>query len=531
MSHAWASAIGRLGAARAGAADRLAAAVAALALAALTGCATLPGDVVRAASSAMTDVAATDLARLSAAATPDDQRHLSGFQLLPDPAQAFDARLALARRAQKTLDVQYYLIAADRTGLAFLRELRDAAARGVRVRVLVDDLHIDEQEPLLLALAEQRNIEVRMFNPLPARRGAVAARLLLSMHQFERVNRRMHNKLFIADNTWAVTGGRNIADEYFMRGDAANFVDMDLVSTGPVVRELSDVFDQFWNSETAYPIASVAAPPAMVTGDGHFDSVAPVAPALPAGPGAATAWQPDAAASHLVFAAASVYADSPRKALPADGQPAPGTAMDSTLLLFRSAQSEVLIASPYFIPGTRGIALMREAMDRGIRVAVTTNSLAATDEPLAYWGYVRYRLDMLKMGVSVSELRPTTQGKSGLFGDFRSSLSRLHAKLGVIDRRWLLVGSMNMDSRSSRTNTELGLVIDSAALASQVAELLQQRWRPSHYQLQLADAGEQVVWLEPDGDAVQRHDTEPQVTWLARMRLALLSMFVSEDLL
>jgi len=531
MSHAWASAIGRLGTARAGAAGRLAAVVAALALAALTGCATLPGDVVRAPSSAMTDVASTDLARLATAATPDDKRHLSGFQLLPDPAQALDARVALARRAQKSLDVQYYLIAADGTGRAFLRELRDAAARGVRVRVLVDDLHIDEQDELLLAaLAAQRNVEVRMFNPLPVRGAALAARLLLSLHEFERVNRRMHNKLFIADNAWAVTGGRNIADEYFMRGDAANFVDMDLVSTGPVVRELSDVFDRFWNSEASYPVATIAAA-APDSGASLLDAPAPVAHA-PAAPGRdATTWWPDAAASQLTFAAASVYADSPAKARPAPARPAPATAMDSTLQLFRSARSEVLIASPYFIPGPRGIALMREAVDNGIRIAVTTNSLAATDEPLAYWGYMRYRLEMLKMGVSVSELRPTHQGKSGLFGDFRSSLSRLHAKLGVIDRRWLLVGSMNMDSRSSRTNTELGLVIDSAELASQVAELLQQRWRPSHYQLQLADAGEQVVWLEPDGDAAQRHDTEPQVTWLARMRLALLSMFVSEDLL
>jgi putative cardiolipin synthase len=359
----------------------------------------------------------------------------------------------------------------------------------------------------------------------------VAARLLLSMHDFERVNRRMHNKLFIADNAWAVTGGRNIADEYFMRGDAANFVDMDLVSTGPVVRELSGVFDQFWNSEAAYPVASVAVPPPPAMGNGRFDTVAPVVPALPTGAGAVTTWLPDAAASQLIFAAASVFADSPRKVLPADAQPLPGTAMDSTLLLFRSAQSEVLIASPYFIPGTRGIALMREAADKGIRISVTTNSLAATDEPLAYWGYVRYRLDMLKMGVSVSELRPTTQGKSGLFGDFRSSLSRLHAKLGVIDRRWLLVGSMNMDSRSSRTNTELGLVIDSPELAAQVAELLQQRWRPSNYELQLTEASGKVVWLEPDGDTVQRHATEPHVTWMSRMRLGLLSMFVSEELL
>ena len=167
---------------------------------AMVGCASLPSGVQRPVSQAASDVAATGLAKIAAANTPEDKRHLSGFRLLPAGDQAFDARIALARRAEKTLDVQYYLIAHDASGLQFLRELRDAAARGVRVRILVDDLYAIGQDELLAALAAHANVEVRMFNPLPVRNGGLASRVVFSMHQFSRINGRMHNKLFIADN-------------------------------------------------------------------------------------------------------------------------------------------------------------------------------------------------------------------------------------------------------------------------------------------------------------------------------------------
>ncbi|HEY2979347.1 MAG TPA: phospholipase D-like domain-containing protein, partial [Burkholderiaceae bacterium] len=226
----------------------------------LSGCAALPGDVQRTSSEAMADVASTPLAQLAASSTPDDKRHLSGLRLMPNGPEALATRIALARRAQKSLDVQYYVVAPDQSGWQFLRELRDAAQRGVRVRLLIDDLHVGDQDDLLLGLAARDNVQVRLFNPLPVRGGAVQTRLLLSLHQFERVNRRMHNKLLVADNSIAVTGGRNIANEYFMRSESANFIDMDVLSVGPVVRGLSDVFDRYWNSEHVYPIESLAGP-------------------------------------------------------------------------------------------------------------------------------------------------------------------------------------------------------------------------------------------------------------------------------
>ena len=225
---------------------------------ALGGCAVLPSQVERPVSYARSDVADTGLAKIAAASTAAAAGpEVSGFRLLADGAEAFDTRVALIRRAEKTLDVQYYVIANDATGREFLRELQAAAARGVRVRILVDDLYATGQDELFAGLAAHDNVEVRLFNPLPVRAGSFTQRIVFSLHQFSRINHRMHNKLFIADGSFAVTGGRNIADEYFDRSGDANFIDMDLLSIGPVVAKLAAVFDGFWNSDVVYPIGSL----------------------------------------------------------------------------------------------------------------------------------------------------------------------------------------------------------------------------------------------------------------------------------
>ncbi|MEO5738481.1 MAG: phospholipase D-like domain-containing protein, partial [Variovorax sp.] len=224
----------------------------------LGACASLPPAVPGVPTHAMSDVATTSLARLVATDAAAHPSALSGFRLLPEAAFAFDARISLARNAEKSLDVQYYLIQNDDVGLLFLRELRDAAARGVRVRLLVDDLYTGGENELFSALATYPNVEVRLFNPLPSRATSLTTRLALSLHEFGRINHRMHNKLLLADNSFAVSGGRNIANEYFMRSTAANFIDMDVLSCGPIVRRMSDAFDRYWNSEQVRPIESVA---------------------------------------------------------------------------------------------------------------------------------------------------------------------------------------------------------------------------------------------------------------------------------
>ncbi|HET7525754.1 MAG TPA: phospholipase D-like domain-containing protein, partial [Burkholderiaceae bacterium] len=227
------------------------------------GCASLPATVKRTPSQAIAPALDSELGRIALASTPSPAASAaggaapSGFRLLSWPAQSLYARIELARRAQRSLDLQYYELRDDETGRLLMRTLRDAAQRGVRVRLLLDDLYTAGSDPVLSALAAFPNVEVRLFNPFPVGRGSLGARLTASLFDFGRVNHRMHNKLFIADGVMAVAGGRNIANEYFMVGTDANYIDLDVFTIGPVVAQLAALFDQYWNSEFVYPLASI----------------------------------------------------------------------------------------------------------------------------------------------------------------------------------------------------------------------------------------------------------------------------------
>ena len=505
----------------------------------LGACASLPSDVPRTPSAVISDVGATPLARVAAASTPPEQAQLSGLRLLGDAAQAFELRLALVRLAQVSLDLQYYLLAQDDSGAQLLGELEQAARRGVRVRLLVDDLHAAGLEPALQRLSALPQAEVRLFNPLPSRAGnAWPARMLLSLHEFSRVNRRMHNKLFIADDSFAVTGGRNIGDEYFMRGRTANFIDLDLLASGAIVHELSQLFDRFWNSEQAFPIESLStatAPPGAT----------PVrAVSHPPAADDALLRELERGRLELQFAPMRLLADAPDKAAAPGNAPPSPTAMDGVLQLFGAALEEIEVVSPYFVPGQSGMALIRAAAASRVRFAVTTNSLASTDEPLAYLGYARYRDEMLDLGVRLVEVSAADAPRQGRYGGLSASVGRLHAKVATIDRRWLLIGSLNMDARSSHTNTELVLVIDSPQLAGEVSALLQRHWQDEHYRLRRVPAGVwlgvspppaadtvpwQVEWVSAGADAPRVHAGEPGVNAFARMWFGLVSLFVPED--
>ena len=499
---------------------------------AAAGCTGLPQDVERTASWAVHSSGDTPVSRLVDASTPDDQRHLSGFRLLADGADALATRLALVRAARHSLDLQYFMFEADATGELLLRELRTAAERGVRVRLLVDDLHAGGHETELAALDRHARAEVRLFNPLPARGASMVRRVLWSLHDFDRINRRMHNKLFVADGRLALAGGRNIGNDYFMRGTLANFIDLDILSTGPVVVDLADLFDRFWNHALSYPIRSLV--PAAAADVAAAAGGAAQASAMPASRDpldADTAAQIASGRLELQFATVRLLADEPDKAVRADAADQPGETMAQALALMRAAQTDVMIASPYFIPGPLGLELLREASDRGIDIAVMTNSLGATDEPLAYRGYRRYRMSMLKMGVKLAELSPVHTSAPQEHGVLRSSMGRLHAKFAVVDQRWLLVGSLNMDRRSSRINTELALAIDSPALAAEAAALLHQLWTRNNYQLRLTPAEDRIEWIAHEGKQMVVHQAEPHVDWVGQWRLGLLSALVPEELL
>ena len=468
--------------------------------------------------------AETALTRIGAESTPPAKQALTGLRLLPGGDQALDARLALARHAERTLDLQYYVLANDTAGRQLLRALRDASLRGVQVRLLIDDLHSTDVAPLLAALAAHERVEVRLFNPLPLRVGSPMTRLLLGPGPFEQMHRRMHNKLFIADGEVAITGGRNIGDEYFMKASAANFVDLDILCTGAALPELRQVYERYWHSAHAVPLQ-------QLQGFGAETLPPPDAPATPSARDvlgqSAVGRQLDAGHLELVFARVQVLADAPDKVL--QSPELADSALGQGLEQLRNARSEVVIVSPYFIPGVRGMAMLREATAARVRVSVLTNSMAATDEPVVHQAYARYRAALLDIGVTLHELSPGLSRKAGVFGDFRSSDGRLHAKVAVADRRWVLMGSMNMDGRSAYANTELGLLVDSPELAWQLRSLLWRAHASSSYRVRRA--GDGIEWVARDGATEQVYPAEPGAGLGLRLKSSLLSLFVAEELL
>jgi len=505
----------------------------------LAGCASLPPLPERAPSTAFTDTRTTALGRIAEASLAAAEPGESGFRLLPAGDFALDARLALAAHAERSLDVQYYQLQRDSVGLRFLRELGEAARRGVRVRLLVDDLYTSGEDELFRTFAALPNVQVRLFNPLPVRSGSLLTRLFWSLHEFGRVNHRMHNKLFVADNRFAVSGGRNLADEYFMQSTSANFIDMDVVAAGPVVREQSSVFDRYWNSQHAWPVESVvAATLDAVAAQRRFaELVGSAAPDLHLAPNDplgrhAVGIELAAGQVSLAFARAEVFADAPARVEHADRSDSVATVARSTLEAIGGARQEVLIASPYFIPGPIGMAMVKEARSFGIRIVIMTNGLGATDEPLVHWRYARYRRELLKLGVEIYELSPELARDAGRFGNFRKSFGRLHAKVAVIDRRQLFVGSLNLDQRSAWSNTEAGLLIDSPLLAEGIVALIENDHKESVYQLRLGADGESIEWVVTRADGSERAlADEPHNDWLLRLKMWLIGPLTSEDLL
>lgn len=497
------------------------------------GCATLPEQVHRTPSVALATPQDTRLGKVVLASLPAGE--LSGFRLLPTGSFAFDTRIALARRAERTLDVQYYLFHGDESGRAIGRELLAAALRGVRVRVLLDDIATQGQDDLLARLSSHPNFEVRVFNPFAGGRSRLFTRVLASVGDLNRVNHRMHNKLFVADNAMAITGGRNIGNEYFMQGTASNFIDLDVFAAGAIVPQLSAVFDDFWNSEYAYPASAFAA--VRFDDDDAVQAPQPLAAVMvaagvrdPLGH-AALASEIDAGKLALAWASASVVADSPGKVAGLTDGGTEDTVSGHIVRLMDSAQSDVTVISPYFVPGKVGMAAMQRMADRGIRMVVLTNSLAANDSALVHLGYARYRRQMLGLGVHLYELSVPGAQKRNRLGLFGSSHASLHAKVVVVDQRRVFIGSLNLDARSARTNTEMGLVIDSPELAAELDGLLRADHDESSYRLRLSAHTGALEWVATDDGVEVIHTSEPDVNGLFEFGLWLISPLAPEELL
>ncbi|MEK8052079.1 phospholipase D family protein [Ideonella sp. DXS22W] len=508
----------------------------------LGGCATLPQGVQRQPSSAIPAATDTLLGRIAAESQPDEE--LTGIRLLPTGPYALDTRLALLRHAQRSVDLQYYVLQNDETGRVLLRAVRDAALRGVRVRLLLDDLYTAETDALLSALSAHPGIEIRLFNPFPAGREGLVNRFLASAADFRRVNRRMHNKLFIVDGAMAVLGGRNIADEYFMRHAQANFVDLDAFVTGALLPQLQQAFDDYWNSQAVYPLHAIVPPDAPAAElRRQFDAAVADAPAPPPPPATdVLGYGPisdeiESGRLGLVWAFATAYADPPDR-IKGQGASYGNVPLEdvqsvrySVVDMMRGARREVIVTSPYLIPGEHGMKLFADQRARGVQFKLLTNSLASTDEPLVHLGYRKYRRDLLKMGVDLYELSPLRVKRNSRLGFLMPSLGRLHAKTVVVDRQRVFIGSMNFDPRSDKHNTELGMFIDSPDIAREMLRLVDLDKLQAAYRVQLKADGQTLQWLANDEEGEISVEHEPDTDWLMRLWLELLAPLAPEELL
>ena len=482
----------------------------------LCGCATVDFEYPKPESRAPTDTSDTYFGK-QIEGLAEARPGMSGFFPMADGIDALSARLLLAERAERSIDAQYYLIKNDIVGHAFIHVLLRAADRGVRVRLLLDDIFTSGYDAGMVGLDSHPNFEIRIFNPFARR----SARFMDGVTSFSRINRRMHNKSFTVDNQITIIGGRNIADEYFGAREDAKFGDLDVIGIGPVVNDVSNMFDSYWNHERAAPLPAFADMP-----DDPAAELERVRHELEAARRRITNSKYALAVndqvleyvetddSPFVWAPYTLAVDSPDKAFKSKAATAASikTPLRESLL---SAKSEAIIISPYFVPRKTGIEVISELQRGGVEVIIITNSLAANNQSSVHGGYAPSRKPLLRSGVKIFEVRPDADVSGSELVAASGAKATLHTKAFIIDRRELFIGSFNFDPRSANINTELGVIIRSPEMAEQSAETLLAALAEQTYEVFLNENGK-LRWrgLE-DGQEVIL-DKEPQTTWSQR---------------
>ena len=474
----------------------------------------------RTVSKAIEGFASTRLGQFFGPAA-DENPGLSGFSLLSHGREAFIARLALADLAERSLDMQYYVWDGDTTGRIVVDHVMKAANRGVRVRLLVDDPFYKASDSIKACLDAHPNVEIRLFNPLTNRRWSI----LDFIFDFGRVNRRMHNKLMVADNATAIVGGRNIGDIYYGVNTIANYRDLDVLAAGPVVRDLSKVFDQYWNSPSAVPITAIVDRAYGATDlegilvrlreaitaadypypiDQDLDELATKSAEL---------------RDNLVWAHGQIVADDPEAI-------ASGRESDDVIEFIRgrvaTLKEELLVETPYFVLPAGAQATVKALHERNVRVRVLTNSLASNDMLPAHSGYAKTRRRLLENGMELYELRPDTEafrpGWSLLSG---RSPAALHTKAMVFDGEAVFIGSFNLDPRSAVINTEAGLYIESPLLAKKLTAYMATGVVPANSYRVLLDPNGKITWETVRGDKGMRYQNEPETGFRRRFLASL----------
>ncbi|ANT63236.1 phospholipase (plasmid) [Salipiger sp. CCB-MM3] len=460
----------------------------------------------------------------------------SGVRPLSDGRDALAARVLLARLAKTSIDAQYYIWQDDTTGMILLDELRAAAERGVRVRLLVDDNGIPGLDALLAELDAMPTADVRIFNPFTLREPKLASYLF----DFSRLNRRMHNKSMTVDGVATVVGGRNIGDIYFAYGEGTHYFDVDALALGPIVSDVSGAFDRYWNSASSYDADLILDP----LPEGETEPAAPLIAAAgktARGSSIGTGYMKEIAEGQLVKALqegrplglewgeAELIVDDPAKGL---GNVAPEHKIVERLFdLVAGAETSADLVSAYFIPGDRGTELLTDLAEKGVRVRVLTNALESTDVMPVNAAYMKYRPALLESGVTLYELRAMREEhvKRSLPEVLSGSASGLHAKVFGLDGTRAFIGSFNLDPRSAQINTEMGLLIDSPTIAATLSEQLD---KPSYaYHVTLDESGD-LQWVSDpaDGPAETFH-SEPNTGLLKRALVRVISWLPVEWML
>lgn len=471
---------------------------------AFAGCATLPENVERPVSTAYADTEDTSIGR-RVKEVGRERGGMSGYHLLADGLDAFVVRLVLADRAERSIDAQYYLLHTDVVGSLFIDRLYSAAERGVRVRLLVDDIDLGGRDFGAAALDAHPNMEVRFFNPFSRKVG----RTIQYITGFGKQTRRAHNKSFTVDNQATILGGRNIGDAYFEADTEFSFVDLDVLVFGPIAGEVSASFDQYWNSELSYPVSTlvdkIPTPQEAAQKKAEFDAFV----AQQQGSKYIDYLRQSDLAEDLrngrveyELADGVVVADDPEK-LNTSASETTYRLSDKLEPYLKNVKNELIIFSPYFVPGKSGLAFFKELRDKGVQVKILTNSLASTDVGIVHAGYARYRNNLLRMGVNLYELDQNLDRETGTSAKkdktVGGSKASLHAKCFILDRKTVFVGSLNLDARSVIQNTEIGVVFEAEPIARYMAENFDRQIDKAAFRLELVEGADGVGRLRWHG--------------------------------
>ena len=509
--------------------------VAILALLLIGGCATLPKDFDRPESYAYTD---TDDTSFGKARRDEMLAHpgQSGFLLLGSGLDAFVARALLAHGAERSIDAQYYLYHDDLTGRLFTDVLLKAADRGVRVRLLVDDMDLEGRDLGAAVMDSHPNIEVRIFNPFSRNTG----RIIQFVTRLGSVTRRMHNKSFTVDNQATILGGRNIGNAYFEADPALDFHDLDIVAIGPVAREVSVSFDRYWNNELAYPATVLKGEPptpeeieqnrqllkefvAQQNDSVYLQALRDS--------DLANDYRNDRVIYH--WGDAEVLYDQPEK-LVQDFSKTEFHLAPKIAPYFDGVQDEFIIFSPYFVPGKQGVAFLRQLSERGVRVRILTNSLSSTDVGIVHAGYAKYRKDLLRAGVELYEMnmKISKEERKAKKGGYGSSQASLHAKAFIFDRKQVFIGSLNLDPRAVLHNTEIGVVLASTEIASGMSDWFDRNIELMAFRLELhtdEDGYEQILWHGLENGEQRVFDVDPYTGFWRRFGIGFMGLLPIES--